>query len=79
MSNCLTVFKTYKISNAKVRPIIEKYQTDGLTVQWVISTKTVVEELPDNSVMMPVTFSFTMFKDLAQFIELSHQIVGWLY
>ncbi|XP_027102730.1 uncharacterized protein [Coffea arabica] len=41
------VFKKYLISNADVREIEEKYQTNGLTIQWVISTRTVVEELDE--------------------------------
>ncbi|XP_071913724.1 replication protein A 70 kDa DNA-binding subunit B-like isoform X2 [Coffea arabica] len=74
----LTVFKRYKISNAEVRLIDEKYRTDGLTTQWVISTKTVVEELPDDTDMMPTRFSYTMFKDLAQFMEQKNQFVDIL-
>ena len=41
------VFKKYLISNADVREIEEKYQINGLTIQWVISTRTVIEELDE--------------------------------
>ncbi|XP_027185594.1 uncharacterized protein LOC113783610 isoform X2 [Coffea eugenioides] len=75
---CLTVFKRYKISNVEVQLIDEKYRTDGLTTQWVISTKTVMEELPDETDMMRTRFSYTMFKDLAQFMEQKNQFVDIL-
>ena len=65
----LTIFKRYKISNAKIRLVDEKYKTDSLTTQWIISTKIIMEELLDDTDIMPTRFSYTMFKDLTQFIE----------
>ena len=40
-------YKKYRISNTVVRPILEKYQTEDLRLHWVISTRTIVEELDD--------------------------------
>ncbi|XP_071920719.1 replication protein A 70 kDa DNA-binding subunit A-like [Coffea arabica] len=58
MGTKLHVFKKYLISNADVREIEEQYQTNGLTMQWVISTQTVVEELNEQgSMVLPSEFA----------------------
>ncbi|KAL3502672.1 hypothetical protein ACH5RR_037121 [Cinchona calisaya] len=41
------VYKKYLISIAEVRLITETFRYDGIDIQWEISTKTMVEELPD--------------------------------
>ena len=50
--------------------IEEQYQTNGLTMQWVISIRTVVEELneQENS-SLPSEFDPTSFKDLAIYAD----------
>lgn len=78
MGTRLSVFKKYKIANAEVRQIDEQYRSDGLTIQWIISTKTVIEELPEDADMIPTKFCYTMFKDLAQFMELNNHPVDIL-
>ncbi|XP_027167891.1 replication protein A 70 kDa DNA-binding subunit B-like [Coffea eugenioides] len=64
------VFKKYLISNADVREIEEKYQTNGLTIQWLISTRTVVEELDEQATdLLPSQFTAASFKDLPLYAD----------
>ena len=70
------VYKKYRISNALVRPIHPKYQTAELKVQWIITSKTVIEQDPDDEDMMPVKFNCTQFPDLAQFMDHRDKSVG---
>ncbi|XP_071939274.1 replication protein A 70 kDa DNA-binding subunit D-like [Coffea arabica] len=69
MSSILQVYKKYKISNAEVRTIPPKFQTSELTVQWVISTKTVIDEIADDDEVMPVKFCYSKFTDLVQYMD----------
>ncbi|XP_071932924.1 replication protein A 70 kDa DNA-binding subunit D-like [Coffea arabica] len=69
MSPILQVYKKHRISNADVRNIPEKFQTSGLTMQWVITARTVIEEVSREEDIMPVKFSFTEFADLAQYMD----------
>ncbi|XP_071937565.1 replication protein A 70 kDa DNA-binding subunit D-like [Coffea arabica] len=69
MSSILQVYKKYKISNAEVRTIPPKFQTSELTVQWVISTKTVIDEIADDDEVMPVKFWYSKFTDLVQYMD----------
>ncbi|XP_027101133.2 replication protein A 70 kDa DNA-binding subunit B-like [Coffea arabica] len=76
MGTKLHVFKKYLISNADVREIEERYQTNGLTMQWVISTQTVVEELNEQgSIVLPSEFAPISFKDLASYADSKSQTV----
>ena len=76
MSQILQVYKKYRISNAEVRPIPPKFQTSELTVQWVISTRTVIEEIPADDEVMPVKFSYSKFTDLVQYMDDKTKSVG---
>ena len=76
MSPMLQVYKKYKISNADVRTIPPKFQTLGLTKQWVITSKTVIEEVNGSEDIMPVKFSFTEFVDLAEYMDDRSKSVG---
>ncbi|XP_071918920.1 replication protein A 70 kDa DNA-binding subunit D-like [Coffea arabica] len=69
MSPMLQVYKKYKISNADIRSIPPKFQSLGLTKQWVITSKTVIEEVNGNEDIMPVKFSFTKFANLAEYMD----------
>ncbi|XP_071925884.1 replication factor A protein 1-like [Coffea arabica] len=69
MSQILQVFKKYRISNAEVRPIPSKFQTSELTVQWVISSRTVIDEIADDDEVMPVKFCYSKFTDLVQHMD----------
>ncbi|XP_071917137.1 uncharacterized protein [Coffea arabica] len=69
MSPVLQVYRKYRISNADVRSIPPKFQTSDLTVQWVITAKTVIEEVNREEDIMPVKFTFTEFADLAQYMD----------
>ncbi|XP_027171826.1 replication protein A 70 kDa DNA-binding subunit-like [Coffea eugenioides] len=69
MSQILQIYKKYKISNAEVRPIPPKFQTSELTIQWVISTRTVIEEIAIDDEVMPVKFCYSKFTDLVQYMH----------
>ncbi|XP_071932877.1 replication protein A 70 kDa DNA-binding subunit B-like [Coffea arabica] len=69
MSPMLQVYKRYKISNADVRTIPQKFQSAGLIKQWVITSKTVIEEVDGNEDIMPVKFAFTDFADLSDYMD----------
>ncbi|KAL3509811.1 hypothetical protein ACH5RR_029212 [Cinchona calisaya] len=76
MSLKLQLYKTYLISNAEVRLIPPSFQSDGIDMQWVISTETVVEELTDEqNNLLTSEFNYTEFKDLAQFLDSTTQTV----
>lgn len=76
MGLILQVYKKYKISNAMVRPIPPKYQIDELTMQWMITSKTVIEEVADDEDIMPVKFNYTKFKDSALYMDHKDKSVG---
>ncbi|XP_027169604.1 replication protein A 70 kDa DNA-binding subunit B-like [Coffea eugenioides] len=77
MGSKLHTFKKYLISNADVREIEEQYQTNDLTIQWVISAKTVVEELSEQgSCVLTNEFTPISFKDLASYADSKSQTVG---
>ena len=77
MSPLLRVYKMYKITNAEVKPIPAKFQTTELTIQWVISTKTVIEEINDDvNEIMPVKFNYTKFIDLVHHMDDKNKSVG---
>ncbi|XP_071938420.1 replication protein A 70 kDa DNA-binding subunit D-like isoform X2 [Coffea arabica] len=69
MSKILQVYKKYKISNAEVRTIPPKFQTSELTVQWDISSRTVIDEIADDDEVMPVKFCYSKFTDLVQYMD----------
>ncbi|XP_071910175.1 replication protein A 70 kDa DNA-binding subunit B-like isoform X2 [Coffea arabica] len=69
MSPMLQVYKRYKISNADVRTIPLKFQTAELTKQWVITSKTVIDEVDGDEDIMPIQFAFTKFADLAEYMD----------
>ena len=73
----LKLQKKYRISNAEVRSAAERFQLDGLKLQWIISTKTVVDEIDEaDSSVLPFHFDFTAYKDLAPYADLKHETVG---
>ena len=76
MSQILQVYKKYKISNAEVRPIPSKFQTSELTVQWVISSRTVIDEIADDDEIMAVKFCYSKFTDLVQYMDDKTRSVG---
>ena len=77
MSPLLSVYKKYKITNAEVKPIPAKFQTAELTIQWVISTKTVIQEINDDAnEIMPVKFNYTKFTDLVHHMDDKNKSVG---
>ena len=76
MSPLLQVYKKYLISNAVVRPIPPKFQSKGLHTQWVISTKTLVEEVIDDEDTVPVKLNYTKFTDLIKYMDHKDQSVG---
>ena len=59
-----------------VRPIDSKYQTPELTMQWTLTSKTVIEEDADDEDIMPVKFNYTQFTDLAKYVDRRDKSVG---
>ena len=59
-----------------VRPIDSKYQTAELTMQWILTSKTIIEEDADDEDIMPVKFNYTQFTDLAQYVDRKDKSVG---
>ena len=78
MGPLLQVYKKYLISNAVVRPIPPKFQSGGLQTQWIISTKTLVEEITDDEDVVPVKLTYTRFIDLIKYVDIKDQSVGKL-
>ncbi|XP_071926211.1 uncharacterized protein [Coffea arabica] len=75
----LQLYKKYRITNAEVREIDKKYQFDGITIQWVISTRTVVEEDTDeDGSVLPFHFDYTPFKDFPLFVDSKSKTVDVL-
>ncbi|XP_071909479.1 uncharacterized protein [Coffea arabica] len=73
----LKLYKKYRISNAEVRSAAERFQLDGLKLQWIISTKTIVEEIDEaDSSVLPFHFDFTAYKDLPPYADMKYEIVG---
>ena len=73
----LQLYKKYRISNAEVREIDKKYQFDGITIQWVISTRTVVEEDDDDDgSILPFHFDYIPFRDFPLFVDSKSKTVG---
>ncbi|XP_027164409.1 uncharacterized protein LOC113764642 [Coffea eugenioides] len=65
------------ISNAEVRAAAERFQPDGLKLQWIISTKTVVEEIDEaDSSVLPFHFDFTAYKDLPLYADMKYETIG---
>ena len=79
MSPILQVYRKYRISNADVRNIPPKFQTSDLTMQWVITARTIIEEVSREEDIMPVKFTFTEFADLAQYMDDKSKSVGKFY
>ncbi|XP_071914148.1 replication protein A 70 kDa DNA-binding subunit B-like [Coffea arabica] len=72
----LKLYKKYRISNAEVRAAAERFQLDGLKLQWIISTKTVVEEIDEaDSSVLPFHFDFTAYKDLPPYVDMKYETV----
>ncbi|XP_071934640.1 uncharacterized protein [Coffea arabica] len=64
------------ISNAEVRAAAERFQPDGLKLQWIISTKTVVEEIDEaDSSVLPFHFDFTAYKDLPLYADMKYETI----
>ncbi|XP_071910182.1 replication protein A 70 kDa DNA-binding subunit B-like [Coffea arabica] len=78
MGPLLQVYKKYLISNAVVRPIPPNFQSKGLQTQWVISTRTLVEEISDDEDVVPVKLTYTKFIDLIKYMNIKDQSVDIL-
>lgn len=76
MGNIITVFKRYRISNAKVKKIPEIYRWNGIKMQWIITAKAILKELHDEHAMMARSFEFTNFSNLGNFIGATRAAVG---
>ena len=73
----LQLYKRYRITNAEVRELEKKYQFDGINIQWVISTRTVVEEDNDeDGSVLPFHFDYIPFRDFPLFVDSKSKTVG---
>ena len=73
----LQLYRKYRISNAEVKKISEKLKTDGIEMQWVIGTQTVVEEIEsEENCVLPLQFTLTPFKEFARYADSKTETVG---
>ena len=73
MGSKLQLYKKYRISNAQVKYIPQKFEHDGIKMQWIISSQTVLEELPDEEIVIPVDYDFKAFTDLGKYINVVNE------
>ncbi|XP_027154697.1 uncharacterized protein LOC113754469 [Coffea eugenioides] len=69
MSPRIEVYKKYLISNAQVKKIPENFRTTDLAIQWIITSRTIIEEIVDEDDVMAAQFTYTNFTDLAQYMD----------
>ncbi|XP_071916183.1 replication protein A 70 kDa DNA-binding subunit B-like [Coffea arabica] len=64
-------FVFYDSEGSKVEGIIFNADIPRMSpmLQWVITSKTVIEEIDGNEDIMPVKFAFTKFADLAEYMD----------
>ena len=73
----LQLFKKYRISNAEVKKISKKFWTDGIELQWIIGTQTVVEEIEsEGNSVLPLQFTLTPFREFACYADSKTETVG---
>ncbi|CAI9109037.1 OLC1v1008774C1 [Oldenlandia corymbosa var. corymbosa] len=76
MGGRLHLFKKYRIRNAQVKKIPEKYKgNDDIEMQWIINGRTFLEEIAvcENT---PVKMNFTDFTDIPQFVDIAKKTIG---
>ena len=76
MSPRIEVYKKYLISNVQVKKIPENFRTTELAIQWIITSRTIIEEIVDNEDVMAAKFTYTNFTDLAQYMDRKDISVG---
>mgnify|MGYP004713139611 CR=1 FL=1 len=79
MSPRIEVYKSYLISNAEVKRIPAEFKTPEISAQWIISARTVVEEVMQEEDLMACKFSYTEFKDLSQYMDRKDKSVGEIF
>lgn len=65
MSSRIEVYKKYLISNAQVKKIPDDFKTTEIAKQWIITSRTIIEEIVDEEDVIAANFTYTKFKDLA--------------
>ncbi|XP_071917017.1 replication protein A 70 kDa DNA-binding subunit B-like [Coffea arabica] len=78
MSPRIEVYKKYLISNAQVKRILDNFRTTELTKQWIITSRTIIEEIVDDEDVIAAKFTYTKFRDLAQYMDRKDISVGLL-
>ena len=68
--------KKTRISNAQVKSIPQKFQSEGIEKQWIISSQTVLEELSDGEMVIPFDYDFKPFSELGKYIDDANEGVG---
>ncbi|XP_027157287.1 replication protein A 70 kDa DNA-binding subunit B-like [Coffea eugenioides] len=69
MSSRIEVYKKYLISNAQVKKIPDDFKTTEIAKQWIITSRTIIEEIVDEEDVIAANFTYTKFKDLAQYMD----------
>ncbi|XP_042962415.1 uncharacterized protein LOC122296677 [Carya illinoinensis] len=46
--NSLHIFRSYYITNAFVKPLDPKFRTESYEFQWILNSKTIIEEVPND-------------------------------
>ncbi|XP_027096980.1 uncharacterized protein [Coffea arabica] len=69
MSPRIEVYKKYLISNVQVKKIPENFRTTELAIQWIITSRTIIEEIVDDEDVIAAKFTYTNFTDLAQYMD----------
>ncbi|XP_074582890.1 replication protein A 70 kDa DNA-binding subunit B-like isoform X1 [Curcuma longa] len=76
MASKLQPYKKYRISNAQIREIKDpKYRPANVLMQWVIGVDTVIEEIDDDIIVLPIKYDFTPFQDLGQHVDKKDAVV----
>ena len=76
MSPRIEVYKKYLISNAQVKRIPENFRTTDLAIQWIITSRIIIEEIVDEDDVIAAQFTYTNFTDLAQYMDRKDISVG---
>ena len=68
----LLPYKRYKITNAIIKEISDpSFRPAGTTMQWVIGSGTVIEEIDDIAFIVPMKFEFIKFEALPLYLNKS--------
>ncbi|GFZ11310.1 hypothetical protein Acr_22g0007080 [Actinidia rufa] len=71
----LSLFSSYYVSNAIVRPITVTHQVVPHQFQWIINSRTLVENVNDDEVNNVVpNYNFCLFSELKEYLNVASQV-----